>query len=56
MKTAEAIQNQKNFNRPFFIIDKNLNKTPSIQCIATACENQCIKAVVNKGKLGRTRS
>lgn len=56
MNTTTLTQNQKTSQQSFFKIEKSLNQTPKIHCIATACENQCIKAVVDKGKLGRTRS
>lgn len=56
MNTTTLTQNQRTINHPFFKIDKNLNQAPKIHCIATACQNQCVKAVVDKGKLGRTRS
>lgn len=41
---------------PHFKIENILNHSTTIQCIATACENQCIRCNVNSQKLGRTRS
>lgn len=46
----------KNSSSSFFKIEDKFNNQPSINCIMTACEKQCVHCNVNSQKLGLVRS